>query len=153
MTASAERNEGSTVKFATGLEMTVPDEWRENIVYETESDNSSFNRLLVCEKGNADAGSGGMLFCLEYVEYTEDPIVVMDRDIVFGSYEQGGKEYALLLTWPGDRQYSEDDQALINAYTDLNSMAEDVTVDTSKMSHFTEKDISELERILYESDL
>lgn len=147
-----ETNEDNTVKFVTGLELTVPDEWRENIVYETESDNSSFNRLLVCEKGNADAGLGGILFCLEYVEYTENPIVIMDRDIVFGLYEQGGKEYALLLTWPGDRQYSEDNQALINAYIELNSMAEKVNVDTNKMAHFTEKDISELERIIYESD-
>ena len=42
-----EMKENNTVKFVTGLEMTVPDEWREKIVYETESDNSSFNRLLV----------------------------------------------------------------------------------------------------------
>lgn len=148
-----EMKEDNTVKFVTGLEMTVPDEWREHIVYETESDNNSFNRLMVCEKGNADAGLGGILFSLEYVEYTENPIVIMDRDIVFGLYEQGGKEYALLLTWPGDRQYSEDNQALIDAYIELNSMAENVTVDTNKMSHFTEKDVSELEWIIYESDL
>ncbi len=89
-----ETNENNTVKFVTGLEMIVPDEWRENIVYETESNNSSFNRLLVCEKRNADAGLGGILFCLEYVEYTENPTVIMDRDIVVGLYEQGDKEYA-----------------------------------------------------------
>lgn len=148
-----ETNEDNTVKFVTGLEMIVPDEWRENIVYETESDNSSFNRLLVCEKENADAGLGGILFCLEYVEYTENPTVIMDGDMVFGLYEQGDKEYVLLLTWPGDRQYSEDNQVLINAYIELSSIAENVTVDTNQMSHFTEKDISELEWIIYESDL
>lgn len=148
-----ETNEGNTIKFVTGLEIILPDEWRENIVFETESDNSSFNRLLVCERGNADAGLGGILFCLEFVEYTENPTVIMDGDIVFGLYEQGDKEYALLLTWPGDRQYSEDNQALINAYIELSSMAENVTVNTNKMFHFAEKDISELEWIVYESDL
>ncbi len=148
-----ETNEDNTVKFVTGLEMTVPDEWGENIVFETEGDNSSFNRLLVCEKGNADAGLGGILFSLEFIEYTENPTVIMDRDIVYGLYEQGDKEYALLLTWPGDRQYSEDNQALINAYLELSSMAENVTINTNKMIHFAEKDISELEWIIYESDL
>jgi len=77
----------------------------------------------------------------------------MDGDKVFGLYEQGDKEYALLLTWPGDRQYSEENQALIEAYIELSSIAENVTVNTYKMSRFTEKDISELERIVYESDL
>lgn len=144
--------EDNVVRFATGLELILPDAWKENVVYETESNNSSFNHLLVCEKGNADAGLGGILICLEYVEYTENPMVIMDRDIVFGLYEQGDKEYALLLTWPGDRQYSEDDQALINAYIELSSIAENVTINTNKMFHFAEKDISELEWIVYYSD-
>ena len=82
----------------------------------------------------------------------EESISAEDSSILMS--EEGGKEYALLLTWPGDRQYSEDNQALINAYIELNSMAENVTVDTNKMSHFTEKkDIGELEWIIYESDL
>lgn len=148
-----EEEEDNTVKFVTGLEVIFPEEWRENIVFETESDNNSFNRLLVCEKGNSEAGLGGILFCLELVEYTENPTVIMDGDKVFGLYEQGDKEYALLFTWPGDRQYSEENQALIEAYIELCSMAENVTVNTNKMSHFTEKDISELVWIIYESDL
>lgn len=59
----------------------------------------------------------------------------------------------MFLTWPGDRQYSEDNQALINAYLELSSMVENVTINTNKMINFAEKDISELEWIVYESDL
>lgn len=148
-----ETNEDNVIKFVTGLEIILPDEYREKIVFETESDNSSFNRLLVCEKGNADEGLGGILFCLELIEYTENPLVIMDWDKVFGLYEQGDKEYVLLLTLPGDRQYSEDNQALINAYMELSSIVENVTINTDKMLNFVKKDISELEWIVYESDL
>ncbi len=50
------------------------------------------------------------------------------------------------------RQYSEDNQALINAYLELSSIAGNVTINTTKIN-FAEKDISELEWFVYESDL
>ncbi|MCM1540753.1 MAG: M56 family metallopeptidase [Blautia sp.] len=144
-------DDGKTVRFATGLELVFPEEWRDRIVFETENDNDVVSRLLVCEKGNAEAGIGGILFMLELFEYTEDVTVVMDGDVVFGLYKPEDREYVLNMDWPGDRQYSEEDQALIDAYLELSETVGDVTLNTGAMSGFTSCGIDDLEWVIYES--
>lgn len=140
-----------SMKFVTGLEIIFPKEWQGNIVTDTGTGSDS-NTISICEKGNAEAGIGGAVFYLNFFEYTEDVCVIMSCDKVLGIYEQGEKEYVLVMEMPGDRQYSEDDEILINAYMRLNETLDDVIIKTDEMHGFTECSIEDLEWVQYESD-
>lgn len=136
-----------SVRFSTGLEVVYPESWQGNIVLREES-----GTLAFCEKGNADAGIGGELFYLCFYEHENDTVVLYDWDKVLGLYQQGGKEYVLVQDQPGDRQYSEDDEILINAYMRLSETLDDVIIKTDEMQGFTECGIEDLEWVQYESD-
>ncbi len=140
-----------SMKFVTGLEIIFPKEWQGNIVTDTDTGSDS-NTISICEKGNAEAGIGGAVFYLNFFEYSEDMCVIMNSDKVLGIYEQGEKEYVLVMEMPGDRQYSEDDEILINAYTRLSETLDDVIIKTDEMHGFTECGIEDLEWLQYESD-
>ena len=144
-----ETADNDTMKFATGLEIVFPKEWRGNIVTDTDIGSDS-NTISIFEKKNSEAGIGGAVFYLNFFEYTEDIFVIRRCDKVLGKYKQGDKEYVLVLIIPGDRQYSEDDATLINSYTRLNETFDNVIIKTDNMYEFTECGIDDLEWVLYE---
>lgn len=142
-----------TVKFATGLEIVFPEEWQGKTVLYSADELDDTGIVAICEKGNADAGIGGDLFYLYFFEYTQDMTVLYDWEKVLGLYRQGGKEYVLVQDRPGDRCYSEDDQALIDAYLKLNETVEDVVIKTDNMPGFIKCGIEDLEWVRYEGDI
>ena len=144
-----ETDDNDSMKFVTGLEIIFPKEWRGNIVTDTDISSDS-NTISICEKENAQAGIGGAVFYLNFFEYTEDMHVIMSWDKVLGLYKQGEKEYVLVLVMPGDRQYSEDDEILINAYIRLSETLDDVIIKTDSMHEFTECGVEDLEWVQYE---
>lgn len=130
-----------TVKFVTGLEITFPEEWQGKVLLEKElyvGNNIDANYLLICEKGNADAGIGGIIFSLVYYEYQSGLSVDTAYEKVLGIYKQGEKEYALVMDIPGDRQYSEEDEALIAAYLKLSETQDEVVINTEHMEGYTD---------------
>lgn len=146
-----ETADNDTMKFVTGLEIIFPKEWRGNIVTDTDIGSYS-NTISICEKKNSEAGIGGAVFYLQLLEYIENEniYIINGLDKLLGKYKQGDKEYVLVLAIPGDRQYSEDDVTLINAYTCLNETLDNVIIKTDNMHKFTECGIDDLEWVLYE---
>jgi len=136
-----------TIKFVTGLEITFPEEWQGKVLLEKElyvGNNIDANNLLICEKGNADAGIGGIIFSLVFYEYQPGLAVDIAYEKVLGIYKQGEKEYVLIMDRPGDRQYSEEDEALINAYLELSETQDEVVINTDNMEEFTDLEGIEL---------
>lgn len=140
----AETDGDRSVRFATGLEIIFPEEWQGKTVFETygwPEDDPHEMMLLVCEKGNLEAGIGGELFYLSLYENTDNMFTINDYNEVLGFYTQGGREYVLVRDTPGDRQYSEEDDALIDAYLRLSETIDKVIINTDNMTGFKEMKI------------
>lgn len=148
-----ETGNGGTLKFATGLEIIFPEGWQGKTVLRSADELDDTGIVAICEKGNAEAGIGGDLFYLYFFEYTEEMTTLYDWEKVLGLYRQGGREYVLVQDRPGDRCYSEDDQALIDAYLKLSETVGEVVIKTDNMPGFTKCGIEDLEWVQYEGDI
>lgn len=143
----------NALKFVTGLEIIFPDSWNEKTVHSVDTgpaNDPTSTTLIVCEKTNAEEKTG-VLFYLHLWLHEEDEIqYIFDVDKVLGLYEQGDKEYILVLAMPRELCYVEGDEERKSAYEELSSTVDSVIIKTDNMTGFTQYDNDDLEWIQYQ---
>lgn len=146
------KDERNVLEFVTGLQVILPKEWEERIVIHTEPAVQSYGgRIVVCEKQNAEADAGGMLFSLEYIKYDEHaiaPYEIFQDDRVLGVYQKGEDMYALVFTLPRDRNYVKENEEMQKAYEEVNAFTNKVQILTEAMENFTECGLNDLDWIV-----
>lgn len=147
-------DDSDTLTFATGLEIRLPDHWVGKIVTNTELGpvHDPFDHtLLICEKENAQAGAGGVLFSLVFLKHEETVTYsIFQVNTVLGVYEQGGEEYVLIQEMPREMCYVEGNEDMKRAYENLSATVEEVLIKTEHMTGFTECGIEDLDWVEYE---
>lgn len=145
-------SEENLLEFATGLQIVLPKEWKDKIVIHKESEVQSYGGgVVICEKGNAKAGAGGILFLLEYFRYDEDaagPYEIFPNDKVLGVYQNGEDRYALVFTRPRDIQYIEGNEEMQKVYEEFCTLTDKVQVITENMEGFTKCGLYDLDWIV-----
>ena len=137
-------------KFATGLELVLPESWIGKVVFDTDLGPIS-HALVVREKTNWDAANCGDLFYLNFCLYEEDANI-MTYGTVLGLYRQGDTAYALILEEPGDLSYVEGDDAFKAAYEEVHADFDSIQIKTDRMTNFIELDVQDLNGIREDSD-
>lgn len=142
---------GSTqniLNFATGLQIVFPESWNDKIIIEIEPEAEEYGGgLIVCEKSNAEANAGGVLFYLKYYLKDEDaidPFEIFHMDKVLGVYEMDGEEYALILELPREMNYVEGSDEMQEAYEKLSDSVGEVQIKTDNMIGFTRCEIDDV---------
>jgi len=106
--------EGVTTPYYT---ISMPESWRGAVLYhffEDAQDGSS--SLEVCEKKSAEAGMGGILFCVDLSrEYPED-LEMLPCDYMGRLVSEEGREYYVVFRYPSDVQF---DELSEDRYTEL----------------------------------
>lgn len=147
-------DDSDTLTFATGLEIRLPEHWVGKIVTDTELGpvHDPFDHtLLICEKENAQAGAGGVLFSLVFLKHEETVTYsIFQVNTVLGVYEQGGEEYVLIQEMPREMCYVEGNEDMKRAYENLSVTVEEVLIKTEHMTGFTECGIEDLDWVEYE---
>ena len=136
----------NVLKFATGLEIVLPEEWVGKVVLDSDTgpeNDPCVNTLTVCEKTNAEEQCG-ILFYLELTNYDRD-VMSYTFSTVLGLYKQGDTEYVLGFMKPRDLQYVEGDEEKKVAYEQLFSEIDEVRIVTESMDGFTPCTIDDLE--------
>lgn len=139
---------GNTVYFANGLQITLPEEWAGRIVIEVSyapGVGNSSDTLAVCEERNAQAGVGGVLFYMHYIDKDyygfspDEPYQMFGEhvDRAYGIYERDGHEYALIFELPREMNYAEGNEEMQKAYEDMFASVGKVQVITDNMENFT----------------
>lgn len=137
---------GNVLKFATGLEIVLPEKWVGKVVLDTDTgpeDDPCVSTLVLSEKKNAEEQCG-VLFYLELTNYDKD-YMSYTFDTVLGIYKQGDAEYVLGYLEPRDLQYVEGDGEKKAAYEELFSLIGGVQIVTQNMEGFTPCTIDDLE--------
>lgn len=145
--------EGATLTFATGLEIVFPENWSKKVMLNKDLGpiNQPFsNRLIVCEKENAKANAGGVLFSLGFYLHEDSTYEIFQVDTVLGIYRQGDKEYALICEMPREMNYVEGNEDMKQAYEKLSSFVDEVQINTKNMPGFTECAIDDFDWIKYQ---
>ena len=137
-------------KFATGLELVLPENWIGKVVFDKDLGPIS-HALVVREKTNWEAANCGDLFYLNFCLYEEDANI-MTYGTVLGVYKQGDIAYALILEEPGDLSYVEGDAAFKAAYEEVRADLDSIQIKTHGMSNFIELDVQDLNGIQEDSD-
>lgn len=137
-------------KFATGLELVLPESWVDKVVFDTDLGPIS-HALVVREKTNWDAANCGDLFYLNFCLYEEDANI-MTYGTVLGLYKQGDMAYALILEEPGDLSYVEGDAVRQAAYEEVRADFDSIQIKTDGMTNFIELDVQNLNGIREDSD-
>ncbi len=109
------------LKFATGLEIVLPDEWGGKVVFNTDlgpEHDPNCNTLTLREKINNEESQCGDLFYLELYEY-EKGYVSYTFSTVLGLYKQGDTKYILSYFEPRDLQYVEGGAEQKKVYEEL----------------------------------
>lgn len=151
---------GSAFLFTNGLQLILPEEWADNIVMEISyapGEGNNGDTLTVCEEKNAQAGVGGVLFYLHYIDRDyyafskETPYQMFGEyiDRVLGVYEQDGHEYALVFQLPREMNYVEGNEELKKAYEDAFALVNKVQIITKNMENFTECSVDYLDWVIY----
>lgn len=143
--------DGSTITFATGLEIILPEDWAGKTVLSTDwgpEHHPTSSSVFICEKTNAQAGVGGILFYLDfYLHEKGSEYAIFSTDKVLGTYKQGDAEYALIFRLPREMNYVEGDEAMKEAYESLSASVDRVLVKTDAVTDFTECDAEDLDWI------
>ena len=137
-------------KFATGLELVLPENWIGKVVFDTDLGPIS-HALVVREKTNWEAANCGDLFYLNFCLYEEDANI-MTYGTVLGLYKQGDTAYALILEEPGDLSYVEGDAAFKAAYEEVRADFDSIQIKTNDMSNFIELNVQDLNGIREDTD-
>lgn len=143
------------LKFATGLEIVLPDEWVGKVVLNTDlgpEHDPIGNMLTLSEKLNNEESQCGDLFYLELYAY-EKGSMSYTVSTVLGLYKQGDMEYILSYLEPRDLQYVEGDAEKKKAYEELFLLTDEVRIVTEHMEGFTPCTIDDLEWIRDEGEL
>lgn len=147
-------DDSDTLTFATGLKIRLPDHWGGKFVMDTELGpvHDPFDHTLsICEKENAQAGAGGVLFNLVFLKHEEAvTYTIFQVDTVLGVYEQGGEEYVLIQEMPREMNYVEGNEDMKKAYENLSKTVGEVLIKTEQMAGFTECGIEDLDWVEYE---
>lgn len=147
-------DDSDTLTFATGLEIRLPEHWVGKIVTDTELGpvHDPFDHtLFICEKENAQAGAGGVLFSLVFLKHEETVTYsIFQVNTVLGVYEQGGEEYVLIQEMPREMCYVEGNEDMKRDYENLSATVEEVLIKTEQMTGFTECGIEDLDWVEYE---
>ena len=143
----------NTLKFITGLEVILPDSWNGKTVYDVETgpENApASTTFIVSEKTNAEAdGSGVLCYLTFYLHEAGEEQYIFETDKVLGLYEQGGKQYVLVLELPREMMYVEGNAELQTNYEALSAYTDLIQVKTDEMSDFTECSADDLEWIKF----
>lgn len=141
------------LNFTTGLQIVLPESWNDKIIIEIEPGTEEYGGgLIVCEKSNAEANAGGVLFYLKYYLKNEDdigPFEIFHMDEVLGVYKVDGEEYALILELPREMNYVEGSDEMQEAYEKLSDSVDEVQIKTDNMIGFTRCEIDDVEWIKY----
>ena len=137
-------------KFATGLELVLPENWIGKVVFDTDLGPIS-HALVVREKTNWEAANCGDLFYLNFCLYEEDANI-MTYGTVLGLYKQGDTAYALILEEPGDLSYMEGDAAFKAAYEEVHADFDSIQIKTNGISNFIELNVQDLNGIREDTD-
>lgn len=143
------------LKFSTGLEIVLPDEWVGKVVLNTNlgpEHDPICNTLTLSEKLNNEESQCGDLFYLELYEY-EKGYISYTVSTVLGLYKQGDTEYVLSYLEPRDLQYVEGDAEKKRAYEELFFLIDEVRIVTENMEGFTPCTIDDLEWLRDEGEL
>ncbi len=144
-------DEENTLKFITGLEIILPDSWNGKTVYDVETgpkNAPTSTTFIVSEKTNAEAdGSGVLCYLTFYLHEEGEEQYIFETDRVLGLYEQGGKQYVLVLELPREMMYMEGNAELQTNYEALSACTDLIQIKTDEMSGFTECSADDLEWI------
>lgn len=142
---------GSAITFVTGLEIILPEDWAGKTVLSTDwgpEHHLTSSSVFICEKTNAQADVGGILFRLDFYLHEEGAeYAIFGTDKVMGTYKQGDAEYALIFGLPREMNYVEGDEAMKEAYESLSASVDRVQIKTDAVSGFTECDAEALDWI------
>ena len=143
----------NTLKFITGLEIILPDSWNGKTVYDVETgpENApTSTTFIVSEKTNAEAdGSGVLCYLTFYLHEAGEGQYIFETDRVLGLYEQGGRQYVLILGLPREMMYVEGSPELQANYETLSACTDSLQIITDEMPDFTECGAGDLEWIQY----
>ncbi len=146
-------DEENTLKFMTGLELILPESWNGKTVYDVETgpkNAPASTTFIVSEKTNAEAdGSGVLCYLTFYLHEAGEEQYIFETDRVLGLYEQGGKQYVLVLEQPRETMYVEGDAGLQANYEALSAYTDSLQIQTDEMAGFTECGAEALEWIVY----
>lgn len=141
------------LNFTTELQIVLPESWNDKIIIEIEPRTKEYGGgLIVCEKSNAEANAGGVLFYLKYYLKNEDdigPFEIFHMDKVLGVYKVDGEEYALILELPREMNYVEGSDEMQEAYEKLSDSVDEVQIKTDNMIGFTRCEIDDVGWIKY----
>ncbi len=143
----------NTLKFITGLEIILPDSWDGKTIFESSAGAASAPSsatFTVCEKTNAEADGSGVLFYLSfYLHEDGEEQYIFETDKVLGLYEQGDKQYVLVLEMPREMMYVEGNAELQANYEAVSADIDLLQIKTDGMSGFTECGADDLEWVEY----
>lgn len=146
--------DNNDLKFVTGLEIIFPDSWNGKTVYSVDAgpvNDPISTTFIVSEKTNAEMDGSGVVFYLHLFLHEEGEIqYIYGTDKVLGVYEQGDKEYVLILATPHELPYVEDNEECKAAYEELSSTFDSVIIKTDDMIGFTQYDTDDLEWVEYQ---
>ena len=143
----------NTLKFITGLEVTLPDSWNGKTVYDVSTGpvyDPTSTTFIVSEKTNAEMNGSGALFYLHFYLHEEgEEQYISETDKVLGLYKPDDKEYILILATPHELSYVEDNEECKAAYEELSSTFDSVIIKTDNMVGFTQCTNDDLAWIQY----
>ena len=143
----------NVLNFVNGLQIILPEDWNGKIVTSASTPFNYGDTLIISEKRNAEAGVGGVLLYLDYINRNislEYPYQIYQVDTVLGVYKQEDEEYALILRMPREMNYVEGNEEMKQVYEDLKASIDKVQIVTDNISGFTECGIDSVDWIQYE---
>lgn len=88
--------------------ISLPESWQDAVLYhfyEDVQDGSS--SLEVCEKKSAQAGMGGILFCVDLTREYPENLEMLPCDYMGRLVSDEGREYYVVFRYPSDVQFDE----------------------------------------------
>ena len=138
------------LNYSTGMEIILPKEWNGKVKIST-GDNG--DTLIISEKRNEEAGAGGTLLFLQFVNRSAASVYPLEifgpkLETVLGVYQKENQEYALIRSLPRDMNYKEGDEELKQVYENTFALVDQVQIITENMPGFMECGIDDVSWII-----
>lgn len=137
----------NVLQLSNGLKVIFPEKWTGK--YESVENNTSYS---VYEKTTweSDSEADGCLFYIVKIMSCEE-LEYFPEHKILGVYEDSGEKVGLIISYPTDVTWDENNSEATNAYQELSNSIDEITFDTSDIKNFIECDEANISDYLPES--
>lgn len=126
----------NVLQLSNGLKVIFPEKWTGK--YESVENNTSYS-FYEKTTWESDSEADGCLFYIVKIMSCEE-LEYFPEHKILGVYEDSGEKVGLIISYPTDVTWDENNSEATNAYQELSNSIDEITFDTSDIKNFIECD-------------